>query len=199
LTALGLTDQSYEEARRFRTGIGTIFPLFVTDFEFVYANACASAGRIEEADSIVGLYETVLDTLAESALEPYHEARGNIALLEGDYEAAIRHLLQADALSPDSFRERYRLAKAYLMTGQTNEAIAVLERALNRYNSERLFDTTNAVRGYFLLGTAYQRAGRTEEAIEQFETFLDIWKDADPELTEVSDARARIEALRSPP
>jgi serine/threonine protein kinase/Flp pilus assembly protein TadD len=198
LNDLGLTDQAYDEARRFRTGIGAIFPLFVTEFEFVYAKVCASTGRIEEADSIVRLYEAALDTLGESALEPYHEASGNIALLEGDYEVAIRHLLQADALSPDSYLERYRLAKAYLMTGRTDEAIAVLERALNRYNPERLFEPTASVRGYYLLGTAYQQAGRSVEAIEQFEIFLDIWKDADPELTEVSDARARIEALRSP-
>ena len=103
----------------------------------------------------------------------------------------------AQATVVDDYLERYRLAKAYLMSNQTDEAIAVLEKALNRYDPQRLFEPTASVRGYYLLGTAYQQAGRNAEAIEQFETFLDIWKDADPELTEVLDARARIEALRA--
>ncbi len=197
LADLHRTDEAYDEARRFRTGIGTIFPSFATEFEFVYANMCASTGRIEEADSIVGLYETVMDTLGESALEPYHAARGNIALVKGEYDIGIQHFLRSVEIEPDDYLERYRLAKAYLMSNQTDEAIAVLEKALNRYDPQRLFEPTASVRGYYLLGTAYQQAGRNAEAIEQFETFLDIWKDADPELTEVLDARARIEALRA--
>jgi hypothetical protein len=47
-----------------------------------------------------------------------------------------------------------------------------------------------------VLATAYQAAGRNAEAIEQYETFLEIWKDADPELVEVPDARRRLEELR---
>ena len=196
LNDLHQPDRAYDEARRFREGIGVIFPTFVTEFEFVYASMCATIGKTAEADSIVGIYETVLDTLDESAIEPYHSAKGNIALVTGDSDIAIRHFLRSDELDPNDYLVRYRLAKAYLMGDRIDDAIAALEKALTRYDPGRLFDTTANVRGYYLLGTAYQRAGRNAEAIEQFEAFLDIWKDADPELEEVSEAKRHLEQLQ---
>jgi tetratricopeptide (TPR) repeat protein len=171
--------------------------MFATDFDFVYANICAEIGKTAEADSIIAVYETVLDTLDESAIEPYHSAKGNIALVRGDPELAIRHLLRSDELDPNDYLTRYRLAKAYLMADRTNDAIAVLEKALERYDRGRLFEPFASVRGYYVLGTAYQRAGRSAEAIEQYQIFLDIWQNADPELEEVPDAKARLEQLKS--
>ena len=49
----------------------------------------------------------------------------------------------------------------------------------------------------YLLGITYQGLGRTEEAIAAYEEFLDIWKDADPGLEEVDDARERLARLTS--
>jgi len=197
LSNLHQTNLAYDEARKWQDGIVAIFPMFATDFEFVYAEVCAVIGKTSEADSIVALYETVLDTLNESAIEPYHSAKGTIALVKGDSDLAIRHLLRSDELDPNGYLTRYRLAKAYMMANRTDEAIDVLEKALARYDLGRLFQAGTNVRGYYLLGTAYQRAGRNAEAIEQYQIFLEIWKDADPELEEVPDARARIEQLRS--
>ena len=88
-------------------------------------------------------------------------------------------------------------AIATALEKEPSDAIAILENALNRYNRARLFEPFASVRGYYLLGTAYQRAGRSAEAIEQFEKFLDIWQNADPELEEVPDAKARLQQLKS--
>jgi serine/threonine protein kinase/tetratricopeptide (TPR) repeat protein len=197
LNNLHQPDLAYDQARLWRDGIVAIFPMFATDFDFVYANICAEIGKTAEADSIIAVYETVLDTLDESAIEPYHSAKGNIALVRGDPELAIRHLLRSDELDPNDYLTRYRLAKAYLMADRTNDAIAVLEKALERYDRGRLFEPFASVRGYYVLGTAYQRAGRSAEAIEQYQIFLDIWQNADPELEEVPDAKARLEQLKS--
>ena len=49
---------------------------------------------------------------------------------------------------------------------------------------------------HYLLGQAYEESGWTEMAIEQYEEFLDIWKDADPGLVEVEDAKERLARLR---
>jgi hypothetical protein len=52
------------------------------------------------------------------------------------------------------------------------------------------------VKIHYLAGKVYQAAGQTDKAIEQFETFLMIWKDADPIFPEIDDAKQRLEFLK---
>jgi hypothetical protein len=42
----------------------------------------------------------------------------------------------------------------------------------------------------------YEQKGRTEEALVQYDKFLEIFKDADPVFTEVPDTRRRLAALK---
>jgi hypothetical protein len=44
---------------------------------------------------------------------------------------------------------------------------------------------------------AYEQSGWNTKAIEQYEEFLDIWKDADPGIAEIEDARQRLVGLKS--
>jgi hypothetical protein len=53
------------------------------------------------------------------------------------------------------------------------------------------------VRAHYYLGLAYERSGWNRKAMEQYEEFLDIWKDAHPALPEVEDASERLEKLRA--
>jgi cytochrome c-type biogenesis protein CcmH/NrfG len=54
----------------------------------------------------------------------------------------------------------------------------------------------NAVRVYYHLGVAYEESGWNNKAIEQYEKFLDVWKDADPWIEEAQDAKQRLTALK---
>ncbi len=47
------------------------------------------------------------------------------------------------------------------------------------------------------LGALYLMQGKLEKAIEPYEKFLDLWKDADPGIVEVEDARERLAGLKS--
>jgi tetratricopeptide (TPR) repeat protein len=126
----------------------------------------------------------------------YYFAKGIIALEESNLENAYQYLEFADSVFSNDYEKRYWLATAYLRSGRVNESIVLLEKALKRYGWSRLWIPELAVRGYYLLGTAYQKAGLTDKAIESYQTFVDLWKDVDPELREeVAEARERLKEL----
>ena len=48
-----------------------------------------------------------------------------------------------------------------------------------------------------LIGKAYEGRGDTKKAIEEYETFLRIWKDADPDIPMLIKCKERLARLRS--
>jgi len=48
-----------------------------------------------------------------------------------------------------------------------------------------------------MLGKIYEQKGWKGKAIEHYEKFLDLWKDADPGIDEVEDARKRLVTLKN--
>jgi hypothetical protein len=59
-------------------------------------------------------------------------------------------------------------------------------------------NAVRVVKGYYWLGLAYEKSGWTNKAIQQYEEFLDIWKDADPGIEEIQDAKDHLARLRKP-
>jgi cytochrome c-type biogenesis protein CcmH/NrfG len=47
-----------------------------------------------------------------------------------------------------------------------------------------------------MVGKIYEQQGNKAKAIEQYEKFLSLWKDADPGITEVEDAKKRLAGLK---
>jgi len=53
-------------------------------------------------------------------------------------------------------------------------------------------------KSFCMLGKIYEEQGYTAKAIEHYEKFLDLWKDADPGIAEVEDAKKRLAGLKGP-
>ena len=130
----------------------------------------------------------------QTLMSYYWLAIGRIELAKGNLEASITNLEKA-AKSGPGFHYHFVLAQAYLQAGRLGEAVTVFEKALSRYDNDRVW-RTEAVKAYYLLGLAYEKSGWNKKAIEKYEEFLDIWKNADPGIPEVADAKERLKKLK---
>jgi tetratricopeptide (TPR) repeat protein len=88
------------------------------------------------------------------------------------------------------------LARAYLKKGDTDKAIAEYER-LTSFDIRRQNRCLSHPRLYYRLAILYEEKGEKIKAIEKYEIFLDLWKDADEGLPEVEDAKTRHVALQN--
>ena len=50
---------------------------------------------------------------------------------------------------------------------------------------------------HYRLGLLHEGRGETREAAEAYGKFLEYWKDADADLSVLTDARARLNALQA--
>lgn len=115
--------------------------------------------------------------------------RGYLALKQGRAEEAINHfravaLQQPLEWSYDSYEDC--LANAYLELGRVDEAIAEYERILKI--------NPNYPLAHSHLGQAYERKGEGGRAGAAYRAFLQTWTDADADISEVMEAKARLDS-----
>ena len=126
----------------------------------------------------------------------YYRALGTIALAEADYEQAVEEFRRSDEgicyLCPLP-----GLAQAYDRGGQADSAIAVYERFVSAPARGRSgFDSTELGRTLERLAELHDAAGNWEKAAEYYARFVELWKDADPELQpRVDAAQARLDEI----
>jgi tetratricopeptide (TPR) repeat protein len=87
------------------------------------------------------------------------------------------------------------LARAYWKKGDLDKAIAEYERLTT-------IDVKNQIRYlihplyHYRLGWVYEDKGEKAKAAEQYQEFLEYWKDADAKQPELADAKKRLNALK---
>ncbi len=119
-----------------------------------------------------------------SAIEEFKNA---LSLLPFQYDAIIgeNHAAFFDSL-----------ALSYYRAGDLESAREEYEK-ITKLTSGRLWDGDIYAKSFYVLGKICEQQGGTAKAIENYEKFLDLWKDADPGITEVEDARKRLVRLKS--
>jgi tetratricopeptide (TPR) repeat protein/tRNA A-37 threonylcarbamoyl transferase component Bud32 len=163
-----------------------------------YACLLAKSGDIAKSEEILNTVKRDIekkDPDNNRLWRWYWWAAGDIELAKGNLEAAIRNYDRSTIIYR-YFDVCYSLSSIHLELGRMDEAVTELEKVLLRFDRERA-SSIRAVKAYYLLGVAYERSGWNKKAVEQYEEFLEIWKNADPGIPEVEDAKVRLAKLKS--
>jgi serine/threonine protein kinase/Tfp pilus assembly protein PilF len=148
-----------------------------------------------------------LSQLVREAVDPTEAMRlellqGSIGLEQGRWSEAIELLKKAVGRLPheNSFPGDEQalfiesLAQAYFGSGDFDQAGAEYRRIQSLTTGRLSYGDIHA-RSFYMLGRIAEQTGDKPSARESYAKFLDLWKDADPGLPEVDDARKRLAGL----
>jgi tetratricopeptide (TPR) repeat protein len=127
-------------------------------------------------------------------------AEGSIAEAISAWKEELPIMYFADFSPWDTFAMNIPIvsdlvARAHQTQGDIDKAIAEYER-LTTFDPESRDRRLIPPQYYYRLAKLYEKKGWVGKAIENYEKFLDLWKNADPIFTEVDDAKSRLKELR---
>lgn len=137
---------------------------------------------------ILGDYEKASPRVMKQllTLSPFGDVivNGSIHRSRGEYDAAIKELesVTQRGFTVDKILRGYELAQLYFETGENEKAIESVEKMQRlyaiRYQRPVRYRAAVYPRGFYLLGKIYEKKGDWKLALENYEKFLKLWKDA---------------------
>jgi serine/threonine protein kinase/Flp pilus assembly protein TadD len=150
---------------------------------------------------------TELMSLCEEAanrneIRYYLSLQGAIETERKNYAAAIEHLQRAVSLAPTPLASSWNLddiaalGEAYLRSGDKEKALEqyqkIVSSPLAKLSNPYIYAT-----GFYEAGRICQDLGLGDRARENYQKFIELWKNADPDRPELRDARARLAGLKN--
>jgi tetratricopeptide (TPR) repeat protein len=172
---------------------------------FDVATVYALAGRPDRARTVLAQYAAAVhDSALVRDNEPHrHDALAEIALAERRPMDAVAEFRLGDVL-PDGPADDCtqclpsKLGRAYDAASMPDSAIANYERYLATPSMSRLRTDADLLAGiHKRLGELYEAKGDRVKAAGHYLTFVELWKNADPELQpKVVEVRQRLARLQ---
>ncbi len=165
----------------------------------------SSAAALETAEALKKASEADPSRLT---MRRYLHLVGSIEMKEGNTASAIKSLEEAASLLPAQnqndlagFKNSLRrtlyhasLAEVYFQAGNMEKARQACETLIGLTIGRTHYGDLY-VKAFYWLGRISEEQGKPGEAIAHYQEFLDLWKDADPEIRELSYARQRLAFL----
>ena len=149
------------------------------------------------------LKELIENGMIGKAMRLYYNLMGIIELERENFTEAIEYFNQALTLLPSQYDPDHGqvlfidpFAFAYYKAGDYDKARQEYERIIH-LTTGRLYYGDIYARSFYMLGKICEQQGDKLKAIEHYEKFPPLWKDADPGIDEVEDAMKRLAGLRS--
>jgi tetratricopeptide (TPR) repeat protein len=170
--------------------------LHIKGLAYVRMNATDEA--LKTADELRVL---IRDSHNPSNMHFFHHLVGMVELKQKDFASAIESFKESLSLQTSDPRDKRAdyiesLALAYYASGDIDKAQAEYEMIISSSSGRSGFGDVYAL-SFYELGKIYEQKGWKGKAIEHYEKFLALWKNADPGFPEVEDAEKRLAALKS--
>jgi tetratricopeptide (TPR) repeat protein len=161
---------------------------------------------LDDADRIAAQLENMIRKgKNQKLLRYFYLLKGKIELESENYSSAIEEFEKAKSLLPYQSEAIYgedhalffdSLAFAYYKAGNLESERQEYEK-VTKLTSGRLWDGDIYAKSFYMLGKIHEQQGDITNAVKHYEKFLDLWKDADPGIAEVEDARERLKGLKN--
>jgi len=165
----------------------------------VYVEMLFKDESLNTADELRELIENGMN---RKAMRLYHNLMGMIELKLENFSEAIECFNQALALLPSQYNPEDGqalfidpLAFAYYKAGNYDKARQEYERIIH-LTTGRLYYGDIYAKSFYMMGRIYEEEKMQPQAIEHYQKFLDLWKDADPGIAEVEDAKNRLVEIK---
>ncbi len=205
--------EAYEAALRstrlmteYRASLGESAPPYLPSREkdelFWKGKILAEMGSFDEARKTAKELKFVIDKgINAKELRYYEYILGQIESGKGNNRRAAELFASADGRERQVNFEASAMfidarARALFESGDTEKAREEYEIIVGQ-TLGRLEHGDVYAKAFYWLGKIAERQGDKERARENYGKFLDLWKDADPGLPEVEDARKRLAGLMS--
>jgi len=185
-------DNSLQNGKKLIELIKEAFPENLFLAKTFYGMFLALAGQVDSAQKISDEVKEDLKDKTEGEKSSWYFLEYLIKYHKRDFDQALK----IAQLAEDDYRVNFWKAKTLLEMDMIGEAVQELERLSNWNVLEKVSRPIFTSKIPYLLGIAYEKSGWYKKAVEQYEEFLDIWKDADPGIPEVEDAKERLEKLK---
>jgi serine/threonine protein kinase/tetratricopeptide (TPR) repeat protein len=161
-----------------------------------YRAAQAYASRIEKF-----IHNKDYDILN---MDYYHLLNAEIHVAQGNGQAAMDSLAKV-SYRAEEYSPRYMILEpaSLALMGEAKKAISLYllspkEVDRRAYNMGDIFYYfLESSKADYYVAKVYEGQGNAQKAIEHYEKFLDLWKNADPGIAEVVDARKNLAGLKS--
>jgi len=150
------------------------------------------------------LKELIEQGMNKKAIRLYHNLMGMVELKRNNFPDAIEYFKKAISLlayQRSTYQDDHAffidyLALAYYYEGNLEKSAEEYER-ITSLTTGRLLKGDIYAKSFYMLGKIYQQKGWKGKAIENYEKFLALWKNADPGIPEITDAKKQLAALKA--
>ena len=164
----------------------------------LYIELLAQKGYYDKAEIALNKLAEYLKA-SEKTMHSYWYCRGFVEFVKKDYDKSLAYFLDAALMNTD-YQVNFMLSQVLSQLERFDDAASIYEKLTNDYRLWNPYWSWLRAISFHHLGLAYEKMGQMDRAMEQYEEFLRIWKDADSRLKQkygYDDIRSRINQIKN--